>query len=93
MHEAVEDAGGLAVGLMLDVDASDIGSFAITGPMFAGSPEPPIAEVVVLLGGPASLFFSATAHGCTAPLKPWPAGSPLNGGYVTSWRLHSSNHV
>ena len=63
MHEAVEDAGGLAVGLMLDVDASDIGSFAITGPMFAGSPEPPIAEVVVLLGGPASLFFSATAHG------------------------------
>ena len=43
MHEAVEDAGGLAVGLMLDVDASDIGSFAITGPMFAGSPEPPIA--------------------------------------------------
>ena len=43
MHKAVEDAGGLAVGLMLDMDASEIGSFAITGPMFAGSPEPPIA--------------------------------------------------
>ena len=50
----MEDAGGLAVGLMLDMDASEIGSFAITGPMFAGSPEPPIAEVVVLLGGPAA---------------------------------------
>ena len=46
VREAAEAAESLAVGLMMDVDGSDMRSFGIADSMFAGSPEPLIAEVV-----------------------------------------------
>ena len=42
---------------------------------------------------PGRFCASELRVGCTSPLRPWPAGPPLNGDYATSWRLHSSYHV
>ena len=52
MRQTAEEAGGISVGLMLDVNGSDVTSFGMANPISVAVAEvPPIVEVVVLLGG------------------------------------------
>lgn len=52
IRRAAEAAGGISTGLYLDVDGSEVSSFGVPGAMFATAPNPPISDVVILLGGP-----------------------------------------
>ena len=38
--------------LMLDKHGIEVSSFGVSRPVFAHSPDPPICEIIILLGGP-----------------------------------------
>lgn len=51
LRQLAEERGGVSVGLLLDKDGLEVGSFGTSMAMF-GEPEQPIREILVALGGP-----------------------------------------
>jgi len=62
IRKAADGRGGVSIGLMLDVDGSEMGSFGIPGAMFGDRTRKPILEVVILLGGPMGIEESVLPH-------------------------------